>query len=622
MSGVFAFVRSVAHAGLAETVTSGMAAPTKHFPGHSIDVASPSPDVGLGLHDFAARGHRVERTGSDEAPLWIALTGTIFRRRTERVPAAGSGPSAAALVADAYHRGGADALAALVGEFTLALWDTALGELIVVNDRFGLHPHYWTRTAAGFALAPELKSLLTVPGVPRSLDPIAIGQYVRFQQFLDDRTWFTDIRVLPPATILRVRLADGRLRMEQYWNWSRIDARRRVSLEDAAAEIDLLFDEAIARRLDGARRPAVYLSGGLDSRMILGYARQHTAMSALTYGAEQSRDVVLARRVARSAGVPIRVFPLADGRWVQTFAALHMALAEGMHGWHHLHGITTLEAAREAIDLNVTGWGGGSLLAGHLLSPHLHGQSRPTNVTESQLLDRLFDSFCARFTWPGLTDTEATGVLQRVNGVPLAPLAYDSLRTSLAQTVHYPEDRRADYYYTLQHDRRSTMTLIVFHRAAMDVRCPYFDYDLIDGVYSLPSAVRLNARLRWAIMDRRLRALARIPHDRDWRLPVVNPVRRAVHGLGTRARSRINRLAPVWPLPDTLYADYESYLRTDLRAWAEDLLLSPRAADRGFFAPDAVRALWQRHLSGRELWTIGKIAPLMTVELYLRQTVD
>jgi len=32
--------------------------------------------------------------------------------------------------------------------------------------------------------------------------------------------------------------------------------------------------------------------------------------------------------------------------------------------------------------------------------------------------------------------------------------------------------------------------------------------------------------------------------------------------------------------------------------------------------------LWQRHLSGRELWTIGKIAPLMTVELYLRQTVD
>jgi asparagine synthase (glutamine-hydrolysing) len=124
-------------------------------------------------------------------------------------------------------------------------------------------------------------------------------------------------------------------------------------------------------------------------------------------------------------------------------------------------------------------------------------------------------------------------------------------------------------------------------------------------------------------MDRRLRPLTRIPHDRDWRLPVANPVRRAAHSLVTRAIARFNRLVyPIFPLPDTLYADYEAYLRKDLREWAGDLLLSPRALDRGFFSPDAVRALWERHLSGRELWTIGKVAPLMTIELFLRQIVD
>jgi asparagine synthase (glutamine-hydrolysing) len=167
------------------------------------------------------------------------------------------------------------------------------------------------------------------------------------------------------------------------------------------------------------------------------------------------------------------------------------------------------------------------------------------------------------------------------------------------------------------------MSLVVMHRAAMDVRCPYFDYDLIDFVYELPRAVRVNPRLRWQIMDLRLRPLTRIPHDRDWRLPVVNPVHRAAHSLRTRAIARFNRLVyPAFPLPDTLYADYESYLRTDLRTWAQDLLLSPRALDRGLFAPDAVRALWERHLGGRELWTIGKIAPLMTIELFLRAFVD
>lgn len=62
--------------------------------------------------------------------------------------------------------------------------------------------------------------------------------------------------------------------------------------------------------------------------------------------------------------------------------------------------------------------------------------------------------------------------------------------------------------------------------------------------------------------------------------------------------------------------------RTDLRAWAEGILFDPRARQRGLFDPDTVRALWERHLRGQKLWTIGKIAPLMTIELVLRGLID
>jgi asparagine synthase (glutamine-hydrolysing) len=71
-----------------------------------------------------------------------------------------------------------------------------------------------------------------------------------------------------------------------------------------------------------------------------------------------------------------------------------------------------------------------------------------------------------------------------------------------------------------------------------------------------------------------------------------------------------------------LYADYEHYLRTDLRRWAEALLFESRTRDRGLFNPAAVQQLWERHLSGRELWTIGKIAPLMTIEQTIRYLID
>jgi asparagine synthase (glutamine-hydrolysing) len=125
------------------------------------------------------------------------------------------------------------------------------------------------------------------------------------------------------------------------------------------------------------------------------------------------------------------------------------------------------------------------------------------------------------------------------------------------------------------------------------------------------------------MITRQMPHLATVPYDRDNRLPHSNPFVFHPHAILQRVKGRINRhLAPVFPEHATLYADYEQWLRTDLRAWAEDILFDPRTLERGLFDPDATRALWERHLSGTELWTIGKVAPLMTIELILRHLVD
>ena len=71
-----------------------------------------------------------------------------------------------------------------------------------------------------------------------------------------------------------------------------------------------------------------------------------------------------------------------------------------------------------------------------------------------------------------------------------------------------------------------------------------------------------------------------------------------------------------------LHADYEEWLRTDLRPWAEAILLDERTLSRGIFRPEALRSLLDRHLAGHEQWTIGKIAPIMTFEMMLRKYYD
>ena len=96
-----------------------------------------------------------------------------------------------------------------------------------------------------------------------------------------------------------------------------------------------------------------------------------------------------------------------------------------------------------------------------------------------------------------------------------------------------------------------------------------------------------------------------------------------MHALTAKLKYRFSR--HLWPISarrDTLYADYENYLRGELRSWAEDVLFGRRTAERGIFNSAFLRTLMARHLSGLEEWTIGKIAPVMTYEMMLRRFYD
>ena len=78
----------------------------------------------------------------------------------------------------------------------------------------------------------------------------------------------------------------------------------------------------------------------------------------------------------------------------------------------------------------------------------------------------------------------------------------------------------------------------------------------------------------------------------------------------------------IFPELHPLYADYENYLRNELREWAEDILYDRRTTERGIFEPSFLHSLMERHLSNLEEWTIGKIAPLITYEMMLRRYFD
>ncbi|NJN16875.1 MAG: hypothetical protein HC822_11715 [Oscillochloris sp.] len=620
MSGIFGYLSTLRSPLQPEPATT-MSRRMRHCDHMDLEWQAPHPAVQLGQRVvYTAQGTTLASAIATAGPVRLILSGELDHqeeRRRELVTAGRIAPNAddAALALVVYLAGGAEALTDLEGSFTLAVWDGRSEQLWIVNDRFGLQQLIFAHHAGGFAFAPELKALLAAPGLPAELDEVAVAQYLRFQHLLGERTWARHCRVLPPASLLRYDLQTDTVHLRRYWDWEDLEEYPQIGFDDAVDEIIVRFQRVIDTQVRRAGRLGVFLSGGLDGRMITGFLPADTPVETFTFGAPGCRDVRYGRMLARRAGRPNHWHAFHSGNWVARNAPLHLALTEGQHSWIHSHGISMLPQARELIDVNLSGHDGGTVLGGHIRAYGKEDDKLRHPVSEQALYNDFALAFRDAFTWPGLLDHEADA---------LRPdtwrLSYDSLVEQIRPTAYRPASMRADSVFLELSDRRHFGHQVTFQRAALAVRLPFYDYRLIHFVFGLPEAVRANPRLQRAILTRRAPKLALVPHDRYERLPHSDQRVVQAHDLLMRGRRwigrRIGREAP-----HTLYADYEGYLRGELRPWAEKLLFDPRTQTRGLVNPRAVAALWRRAMQG-EIWMIGKIAPLISLEFVMRYLFD
>jgi asparagine synthase (glutamine-hydrolysing) len=520
-----------------------------------------------------------------------------------------------AFILGLYEAYGSDLFKLLNGSFAVAIWDKREHQVLVATDRFSTYPIYYYYKSGRFLFSPEVKGILCDPFVEVQLDIVALAQYMRFQHLLGVRTFLEAIQQLPKATVLVYDLEEKRISLHRYWDYSEIPCLPNIKFEEAVEETGKIFRTAVEKLTQGPLRPGVYLSGGLDSRSILGMVDRRPIVS-INYGDKNCRDTYYSKRIASTVGSEHHWFNFPDGTWVKEFANFHLELTEGFHSWIHMHGINTLADARKWMDVNLSGWDGG-LVMGHpacieplLISP----------VDEVALLIRNFECYNQSYTWPSITEAEESYLYTNDLYKKIKGLAIDSLREELAPYIAYRKEVRCDYFGYDNHDLRLTLYMIVFMRSHLDVRFPFLDYDLFDFLYSLPIEHRADRKLYFAMIQKEMAKLARIPYDHDEFLPTSNRHLRNSHAIVIKAKRRFNQwVYPLFQEWCPLYADYENYLRTDLKEWAEEILFRPEVGERNIFNVDFIRSIFARHISGRELWTIGKIAPIITYEMMLRR---
>jgi asparagine synthase (glutamine-hydrolysing) len=500
--------------------------------------------------------------------------------------------------------------------FVLAIWDRNRQELIVANDRFGLCPLLYAHYNGVLAFAPEVEGILADPAFEKRLDLTGLAQFFRFQRLLGDRTFFEGLHVLPYASMLRFDQANDRVEVSHYWDFDQIPAwPASATFDDAVVEAGRLLRRAVDVRTQGGYRIGVYLSGGLDSRTLLGFASQICPpVVSLTYGVPGCRDAHYAERIARRLNSPHHFFPLVDGRWMREAADFHLQVTGGFAVWTHGHAAPTFMPGRDLMDVNLTGFGGDQVLGGRGLT---YAPLLLTASDDVAFTCQAFSYLNQVFSWPGITEVEERSLYTPETYAQVAGRAWDSLREELERFSGFPHARRWDFFTTIHQGTRLSNLNVVYQRSFFEARYPFCDYALVDFVYSMPVEYRLNDRLYLDVINREIPAVTWVPRNTDGRLLVNRRWIRQAHGLWQAVCQRITR-----EHRRIIHEDPEGWLRRDLREWAEELLFDPRTLARGIFNPAFLRSIFERHMSGHEVHTIGKIAPIMTYEMMLRCFYD
>jgi asparagine synthase (glutamine-hydrolysing) len=215
--------------------------------------------------------------------LRIAYNGETYNFRALRAELEAKGRRFATrsdteVILQGYDEWGTGVAARLDGIFAFVIWDARSGKLFAARDRLGVKPLFYS-THAGFAAASTLAPFLALDGFPRGLDFEALRDYLAFQTPLAPQSFLKAVRQLPPAHWLEWQA--GRLRIERYWSIPQ--PAQESGAGDAPRELDAILARTVSDQLVSDVPLGAFLSGGIDSGLLVHYMAQAGARPLVTF---------------------------------------------------------------------------------------------------------------------------------------------------------------------------------------------------------------------------------------------------------------------------------------------------------------------------------------------------
>ncbi len=194
-------------------------------------------------------------------------------------------------------------LTQIQGNYTIAIYDPGRHSLLLFNDIVGPRRFYYAVGPDKIIFAPELKGICAVNGFEKRIDWDGVADFLNFGYVLGERTFLKNISSLASATALSVSSA---IEIQSRKYWRPVYTESQNDLASSVSNCFELLRTSIAEKLPGRGTVISPISGGLDSRIILGVLhRDHkeTDILAVTYGQTFSKEYTNGRRVCETLGI-------------------------------------------------------------------------------------------------------------------------------------------------------------------------------------------------------------------------------------------------------------------------------------------------------------------------------
>jgi len=259
--------------------------------------------VRLSIIDIAG-GHQPAH--NEDKSVWVVFNGEIYNYLSLRQRLLEQGHffythSDTEVIAHLYEEYGYAGIEKLEGMFAFCIWDKNKRVLFLGRDRFGIKPLYYAQVNSEFIFASEAKAILKFPGFKREIDLVSLDEYLAFEYVPGPRSIFKNIKKLPAASYLVYDYTAKALNINEYW---KLDPACRYDKKQPQDELAGLLKESLERHLVSDVPVGIFLSGGIDSSMLLALAQTFCPVKIKTFSmgfAEDSFDE--SRHIKRVSGL-------------------------------------------------------------------------------------------------------------------------------------------------------------------------------------------------------------------------------------------------------------------------------------------------------------------------------